>query len=582
MYTEYLAPPLLGIARFMLMIKVSGLFGRCCLWRKPLSALPPRFDVARTHLQRGFASSQALCFETESLTVSPTRFKVKKILSIGTSNDATPATPTSGTGGGIGIDIGSKVKVQGWVRTMREQKTFAFIAVNDGSCLKDLQVVAEADISTYDVLKTLSTGAAVEVIGTLVASAGNGQHIEIQADSLKLVGECPADTYPLQKKRHSQEFLRTIAHLRPRTNTIAAVARVRSALAQATHQYFEQEGFVYLHTPLITASDCEGAGDMFRVTTLPIDTPSRIPLLDKDKTDVGTETIDTQAIMDGNTNFRADFFGKPTFLTVSGQLSGETYACALGDIYTFGPTFRSENSHTARHLAEFHMIEPEMAFADLHSAMDNAESFVKYVVKHALTTCAEDLIFFEKYQDKTATLVTRLQQVVQQPFVRVSYRDAIALLSKEISKNKKKWQFPDVHFGTDLATEHERWLAEIHFKSCVFVHDYPRSIKSFYMRDNDDDKGEITCASFDLLVPGVGELIGGSQREERLEVLQKKMADFHLEEKDYSWYLDLRRYGSVPHSGYGLGFERLVCYVTAMDNIREAIAFPRYPGSAEF
>jgi len=421
----------------------------------------------------------------------------------------------------------------------------------------------------------------VEVVGEVVLSQGKGQSIEVRAQSVSLVGACPADSYPLQKKRHSQEFLRSLAHLRARTNTISAVARVRSALAFATHQFFQNEGFLYLQTPLITASDCEGAGEMFRVTTLPIDSPALMPLEKKkvkvkEEGDAGTGATITSS---GKTDFSKDFFGKAAYLTVSGQLSGETYASALGDIYTFGPTFRAENSQTSRHLAEFHMIEPEMAFSDLFAAMNNAESYVKYVVQHVMQHCSEDLAFFEKFNDNALT--SRLNTLANQPFARITYRDAIALLQAEIKKDREKWVYPDVEFGTDLATEHERWLAEQHFNRCVFVYNYPRMIKSFYMRDNDADNGE-TCASFDLLVPGVGELIGGSQREERLEVLQQKMEDFDLQEKDYSWYLDLRRYGSVPHSGYGLGFERLVCYVTAIDNIREAIAYPRYPGSADF
>lgn len=489
--------------------------------------------------------------------------------------------------------LGTAVKVQGWVRTLRDQKKFAFISVNDGSCLSDIQVIAEADIATYEAVGRLTTGAAVEVIGSLVASQGKGQSVEVRAESVTVVGTCPADTYPLQKKRHSQEFLRTIAHLRARTNTTSAVSRVRSALAFATHQFFQQEGFLYLQTPLITASDCEGAGEMFRVTTLPIDAPAQMPLL-KDKK--GNANVNTGAGADAGvgagggaltptkTDFSKDFFGKAAYLTVSGQLSGETYASALGDIYTFGPTFRAENSQTSRHLAEFHMIEPEMAFADLFAAMQNAEDYVKYVVQYALQNCKEDLAFFEKFNDKSLT--SRLVKLVNLPFARITYEDAIALLQAEIAKDRKKWAYPDVKFGTDLATEHERWLSEEHFNSCVFVYNYPRMIKSFYMRDNendgDDSSAGHTCASFDMLVPGVGELVGGSQREERLEVLQQKMQEFDLQEKDYEWYLDLRRYGSVPHAGYGLGFERLVCYVTAIENIREAIAYPRYPGSADF
>lgn len=473
--------------------------------------------------------------------------------------------------------VGDKVKVQGWVRTIRDQKRFSFVEVNDGSALSALQVVADADIPSYSEVGKLTTGAAVEVEGELVQSSGKGQQLEMHAHKVSLVGACPADSYPLQKKRHSQEFLRTIAHLRARTNTISAVARVRSALAFASHEFFQNQGFVYLQSPLITSSDCEGAGEMFKVTTLPIDKPAEIAIR-----------------RDGGTDFSHDFFGKPAFLTVSGQLSGETYACALGDIYTFGPTFRSEKSQTTRHLAEFHMIEPEMAFTDMFAAMDNAEAFVKHVVRAVLSRCEMDLEFFNKFVDKTVK--QRLQKVAEQPFARISYAEAIRLLQIEIAKDPSRWTYPDLHFGSDLQTEHERWLAESKFGGCVFVHDYPRGIKSFYMRDNaiasdashGSGEGESssadrrTVAAFDLLVPGVGELVGGSQREERHDVLLKKMADFNLKVEDYQWYLDLRRFGSVPHSGYGLGFERLVCYVTGVENIRDAIAYPRYPGHAEF
>lgn len=457
--------------------------------------------------------------------------------------------------------IGKKVVLKGWVRTIRDQKKFSFIEINDGSSLNNIQAIAQADIvpNYIEEIQKLSTGASVEIEGEVTLSIGKNQKYEIQASSVKLIGDCPSD-YPLQKKRHSQEFLRSIAHLRARTNTISAVSRVRSALAFATHQFFQDEGFVYLQSPLITASDCEGAGEMFRVSTLPLDSPALIP-----KT------------ADGKTDFSKDFFGKPAYLTVSGQLSGETYACALGDIYTFGPTFRAENSQTSRHLAEFHMIEPELAFADLWETMTNAESFVKHVVKYTLEKCETDISFFEKFIDKDIKL--RLSKLVEAPFTRISYREAVDLLREEIAIDPSKWQYPDVSFGTDLATEHERWLAEKKFNGCVFVHNYPRKIKSFYMRDNNDNE---TVDSFDLLVPGVGEMIGGSQREERLDTLKLKMKEFNLNEADYWWYLDLRKFGTVPHSGYGLGFERLVCYVTGVDNIRDAIAYPRYPGSAEF
>lgn len=461
--------------------------------------------------------------------------------------------------------------MKGWVRTVRKQKTTAFLEVNDGSSMSGLQCVLSLQDLSEDVLAQLekvTTGCAVQVTGPLVKSQGGKQAVEVSAQDLRVVGECPADTYPLAKKRHSLEYLRSIAHLRPRTNTIAAVARVRSQLAGAVHAFFQQSGFVYVQTPLITASDCEGAGELFRVTTLDLDKVDSVPRA-KDEDGKQLEGAD----------YKEDFFGKPAFLTVSGQLSAETYACAMGDVYTFGPTFRAENSQTTRHLAEFNMVEPEMAFADLASAMQNAEEMLKFVVKHILENCSEDLNFFGQFYDKG--LQERLQKLVDKPFARVSYREAIAFLQEEIAKDPSKWQFPEVEFGTDLATEHERWLAETKFNSAVFVYNYPKAIKAFYMRDNDQDGGE-TVNAMDLLVPGVGELIGGSQREERLDVLEAKLKEQDLNPADYWWYLDLRRFGSVPHAGYGLGFERLVTYVCGIENIREAIAFPRFPGNAEF
>mmetsp|Transcript_21630 Transcript_21630/g.33348 ORF Transcript_21630/g.33348 Transcript_21630/m.33348 type:complete len:557 (-) Transcript_21630:157-1827(-) len=464
------------------------------------------------------------------------------------------------------------VVIKGWVRTVRKQKTLAFVEVNDGSNLGGIQTVLAFDTideATKEAIDKLTTGAAVAVEGPLVKSQGGKQAVELAATSMKIVGDCPGDTYPLAKKRHSLEYLRTIAHLRPRTNTVAAVARVRSTLAGAVHSFFQQSGFVYVQTPLITASDCEGAGELFRVTTLDLDKVSELPKAVDEESGKATDSVD----------YSEDFFGKPAYLTVSGQLGAETHACALGDVYTFGPTFRAENSQTTRHLAEFHMVEPEMAFADLDSAMDNAEAMLKHVVKDVLGKCSSDLQFFQKFYDKGLT--ARLEKVVSQPFARVSYRDAIKYLQEEIAKDPSKWQFPDVVFGTDLATEHERWLAETKFDSAVFVYNYPKSIKAFYMRDNDEDGGE-TVNAMDLLVPGVGELVGGSQREERIDVLEAKLAEQDLDKEDYWWYLDLRRFGSVPHAGYGLGFERLVTYVCGIENIREAIAFPRYPGNAEF
>mmetsp|Transcript_65565 Transcript_65565/g.128692 ORF Transcript_65565/g.128692 Transcript_65565/m.128692 type:complete len:607 (-) Transcript_65565:224-2044(-) len=458
--------------------------------------------------------------------------------------------------------VGKEVFLKGWVRTLRTSgKALAFVEVNDGSSRQGLQAVCTSDMASFATVGDLSTGCAVSIRGEVVLSQGKGQAYELKALEVELVGACPSEDYPLQKKRQSLEFLRGIAHLRARTNTIAAVARVRSVLAFATHEFFQGEGFAYLQSPLITASDCEGAGEMFRVTTLPSKV-SELPLTE-DK-----ESID----------YSQDFFGKAAYLTVSGQLSAETYACALGDVYTFGPTFRAENSQTTRHLAEFHMIEPEMSFCDLTGAMDNAESYVKFCVSQALGKCGDDLQFFNDFYDKS--LLARLEGLTTKPFARLRYRTAVELLRAEIAKDPTKWQFPTLEFGDDLATEHEKWLAEVHSEgTCTFVYDYPRTIKSFYMRDNED--GE-TVAACDLLVPGVGELVGGSQREERHDVLVAKMEEFGLDPNDYWWYLDLRKYGSVPHAGYGLGFERLVCYVTATDNIRDAIAFPRFPGNAEF
>eukprot|EP00908_Phaeocystis_cordata_P004601 Transcript_14997.p1 GENE.Transcript_14997~~Transcript_14997.p1 ORF type:complete len:582 (-),score=276.45 Transcript_14997:123-1868(-) len=456
--------------------------------------------------------------------------------------------------------IGQSIVLKGWVRTVRKQKTFSFVEVNDGSCMKSVQVVAPGEIESYAVAETLSTGAAVAVYGDVVASPAKGQAFEVKATKLELVGECDGAAYPIQKKKTSLEFLRSIAHLRARTNTLAAVARVRSTLAQATHEFFQGEGFRYVQTPLITASDCEGAGEMFRVTTLPAE-PDEVPLTEDKK----------------SVDFSQDFFGKPAYLTVSGQLSAETMACALGDVYTFGPTFRAEDSNTGRHLAEFWMIEPEMAFADLQDDMDNAEAFVKFAVAKALQECREDLEFFEKFYEEG--LLAKLDNMVSGDFGRVRYEEAVGMVAAEIAKDPSKWEFPECKFGTDLATEHERWIAETAFGKPTFVYDYPREIKAFYMRDNEDGK---TVAAMDLLVPGIGELIGGSQREERLEDLLRKMKEVDLEPEDYWWYLDLRRFGSVPHSGYGLGFERLVCFVTGMSNIRDAVAFPRFPGSCEF
>lgn len=468
--------------------------------------------------------------------------------------------------------VGARVKVCGWVRTIREQKMITFIEINDGSTLSGIQGVLDADTAVNNSIRAkLSTGTAIEVIGQVVSSIGKNQVVEIAIANISIVGECPPDSYPLQKKRHTLEYLRSIAHLRPRTNTLGAVARIRSSLAFAAHSFFQNEGFLYLQSPIITASDCEGAGEMFRVTSLPIDSPLSIPLANPSKKDT-TESTESH-----KTDFSEDFFKKAAFLTVSGQLSAEAFACAVGDVYTFGPTFRAEKSQTTRHLAEFNMIEPEMAFSDTNAAMANAESFLKYVVKRCRDQCEEDLKFFESFYDEE--LSTRLNELENRPFHRIPYREAVALLQKEISVDRRKWAFPDLNFGDDLQTEHERWLAEVYCKGCVFVYDYPKQIKSFYMRNNSD--GE-TVASFDLLVPGVGELMGGAQREERYDILLEKINDFKLSPSDYQWYLDLRRFGTVPHAGYGVGFERLVCYVTGIENIRDAIAFPRYIDHADF
>ena len=436
------------------------------------------------------------------------------------------------------------VSVKGWVRTRRDAKGFSFLELNDGSCLANLQVVVDAGTPGAEHLPQLTTGASAALEGTLVASPAPGQKWDLRASRLDLVGSADA-TYPLQKKGHTAEFLRTIAHLRPRSNLYGALFRVRSRLAFAVHQFFQERDFVYVHTPIITASDCEGAGEMFRVTAL-------------------KGNIDEKP--------QADFFGKPTYLTVSGQLEGETFACALSNIYTFGPTFRAENSNTARHAAEFWMIEPEMAFCDLQGDMDLGEAFVKAMARCALEHCAEDLALFGKFVDKG--LHERLKFVVERPFVRVPYAEAVAILKQ----SGKQFEFP-VDYGLNLQSEHERFLTEQHFKSPVTVFNYPREIKPFYMRLNDDAK---TVAAMDVLVPGIGEVIGGAQREERLDQLLENMKAHQLKPEDYWWYLDLRRYGSVPHAGFGLGFERLLMFLTGVSNIRDVIPFARTPGNADF
>ena len=434
------------------------------------------------------------------------------------------------------------VTVKGWVRTRRDAKGFSFLEMNDGSCLANLQVVVDAGTPGAERLPEMTTGASVAIEGTLVASPAQGQKWELRASRVQLIGVADA-TYPLQKKGHTAEFLRTIAHLRPRSNLYGAVFRMRSRLAYAVHQFFQERDFVYVHTPIITASDCEGAGEMFRVTAL------------KGNIDEKPE---------------ADFFGKRAYLTVSGQLEGETFACALSNIYTFGPTFRAENSNTARHAAEFWMIEPEMAFCDLLGDMDLAEEFVKAMARYALERCAEDLALFAKFVDKGVH--ERLKFVIERPFVRVSYTEAVGILKK----SGKQFEFP-VDYGQNLQSEHERFLTEEHFKSPATVFNYPREIKLFYMRLNDDGK---TVTAMDVLVPGIGEVIGGAQREERLDQLEENMKQHKLKAEDYWWYLDLRRYGSVPHAGFGLGFERLIMFLTGVANIRDVIPFARTPGTA--
>ena len=449
--------------------------------------------------------------------------------------------------------IGENVVVKGWVRTVRDQKKFTFIEVNDGSTLSNLQVIADQTLPHYDkVLSCITTGSSVTIKGKVVESPGAKQSVEIHATDVQLLGGCEVESYPLQKKRHSFEFLREIAHLRPRTNTIGAVTRVRNTLAYATHQFFQERGFVYVHTPIITSSDCEGGGQMFQVTTLDIAYPPR-----------GEQ---------GEIDHSQDFFGKKAYLTVSGQLNAEIYACALSDIYTFGPTFRAENSHTSRHLAEFWMVEPEIAFADIYDNMELAEAYLKAVFQAVLKANQEDMELFDSFICKG--IIERLQGIISDPFERITYTEAVDILRK----CSKKFEFP-IHWGCDLQSEHERYLCEEHFKKPVIVRDYPAAIKAFYMRANDDGK---TTAAMDVLVPGLGEIIGGSQREERHDVLIDKMNRLEMDKEAYWWYLELRKYGTVPHSGFGAGFERLVQFVTGMENIREVIPFPRSPGNASF
>ncbi len=445
-----------------------------------------------------------------------------------------------------------EITVCGWVRTLRDMKNFAFIELNDGSCQKSLQVVFEKDgLSNFDEIARQNVGAALIVRGRLSLTPEAKQPFELKAGTIEVEG-VSAPEYPLQKKRHSVEYLRTIAHLRPRTNLFSAVFRVRSVTAAAIHEFFQQNGFVYVHTPIITGSDAEGAGEMFRVTTLDLD---NLPRTEDGKVDSGE-----------------DFFGKATSLTVSGQLNAENFAMAFGDVYTFGPTFRAENSNTQRHAAEFWMIEPEMAFADLTDYMDNAEEMIKYVIGEVLKRCPQEMEFFNSFID--TGLLERLDLVANSDFGRITYTEAVELLEK----HKDEFEYP-VYWGCDLQTEHERYLTEKIFKKPIFVTNYPKEIKAFYMRLDD---GEKTVAAADCLVPGVGEIIGGSQREERLEVLEKRMTELNLDPKDYWWYLDLRRYGSCRHAGYGMGFERLIMYLTGISNIRDVLPHPRTVGSADF
>ncbi|MCM1029481.1 MAG: asparagine--tRNA ligase [Pseudoflavonifractor sp.] len=448
--------------------------------------------------------------------------------------------------------LGQKVDVMGWVRTRRGNKHVQFVALNDGSTIRNLQIVFDMEAFTDEQLKAVTTGSAIHVTGILVESMGKGQSCEVQAKELKVFGSADPEKYPLQKKGHTLEFLREIAHLRPRTNTFGAILRIRSAMAYAIHRFFQEKGFVYLHTPLITESDCEGAGAMFQVTTLDVANPPRKE--------------------DGTVDYAEDFFGKPTALTVSGQLEGELGATALGAIYTFGPTFRAENSNTPRHLAEFWMIEPEMAFYDITDNMDLAEEFLKYCINYALDHCADDIEFLASMYDKE--LPERLRSVVASDFVRLPYTEGIEILKA----SGKKFEFP-VEWGVDLQSEHERYLVEEHFKRPVILTDYPKEIKAFYMKQNADGK---TVRAMDVLFPNIGEIIGGSEREESYDKLLQRIQELNIPMKDMWWYLDTRRFGTVPHAGFGLGFERLLLFVTGMTNIRDVIPFPRTPNNAEF
>ena len=443
------------------------------------------------------------------------------------------------------------VLVQGWVKTRRSSKSVTFVQVNDGSTLRDLQIVVDEASQDYALANSLTTGCSVSIVGKVVESQGKGQRYEIQAQGITLMGSADPETYPLQKKRHTPEFLREIAHLRPRTNTFGAMARVRSAVAFAIHSFFHQHGFQYIQTPIITASDAEGAGSMFRVTTLDLDNPPRI---------------------EGAVDSGEDFFGRPTFLTVSGQLEAEIFAMALSNVYTFGPTFRAENSNTSRHLAEFWMVEPEVAFCELEGLADLAEDFLKYIFSYVLENCQEDMEFFNRWYNEET--ISTLEGIVRSQFERITYTEAVDMLLQ----SGESFEFP-VAWGVDLQSEHERYLTEKRIGRTVIVTDYPREIKPFYMRMNDDGK---TVRGMDVLAPGIGEIIGGSQREERIDFLRQRMQEAGLNEEDYYWYLDLRNYGTVPHAGFGLGFERTVQFITGVSNIRDVIPFPRTPKNAEF
>ena len=487
------------------------------------------------------------CLVLRSLSKKMKRIKIKELLTTSPS--------------------GHVVKAQGWIRTFRNSQ---FIALNDGSTIQNMQAVVALNFVEDATLKRLTTGACISVVGELIASLGKGQAVEIKVTELEILGDCDAEKFPLQPKKHSLEFLREIAHLRSRTNTISAVMRVRHAMAFAIHQFFNERGFYYIHTPIVTGSDAEGAGDMFRVTTL----DAKNPPLDEN----------------GHVNHKEDFFGRETNLTVSGQLEGETYALALSEIYTFGPTFRAENSNTARHLAEFWMIEPEMAFYDIHDNMQLATDLLQYLVKYALANCGDDLEFLNKRaleeeatkpqeQRSELSLLDRLKFVVENDFQKLSYTEAIDILKNSAPNKKKKFQYLVEEWGVDLQSEHERYLVEKHFKKPVILYNYPKGIKAFYMRQNEDGK---TVAAMDVLFPGIGEIIGGSQREERYDNLLNRIQEMNLPEKELWWYLELRKFGSAPHSGFGLGFERLILFVTGMTNIRDVIPFPRFPKSAEF